>query len=222
MVKLPLLAQWAIRLLLTSVLAPALASADAGGDAAPPALLVMGDSLSAAYGIATEEGWVSLLAVRLETVGLKYRVVNASISGETTSGGLARLPKLLAEHRPRVLMIALGANDGLRGLTYETVGDNLRRMIGLGREAGALVLVAGVRLPPNYGTAYTDGFQAVFESLAKSEGVPLVPQILGGVDADWGLMQADGLHPSAAAQPRILDNLWPQLESVLRQATSGP
>lgn len=197
--------------------AAALGPATAPGEAqSTPAILILGDSLSAAYGIATAEGWAALLQRRLDELGLGYRVVNASISGETTAGGRTRLPALLAEHRPAVLVIALGANDGLRGFGFETLRDNLIGMIRLGREAGSRVLLAGVRLPPNYGAAYTEGFQAVFRAVAQAEGVPLIPRLLAGVAEDRGLMQPDGLHPTAAAQPRILDNVWPQIEPLLR------
>jgi acyl-CoA thioesterase-1 len=181
----------------------------------PPALLVLGDSLSAAYGIATEAGWVSLLQRRVEERGLEFQVVNASTSGETTAGGLSRLPGLLETHRPQVLVIALGANDGLRGFAFETVRTNLSRMIQLATEAGSRVLLAGIRLPPNYGAAYTEGFQAVFREVAAAEQVPLVPLLLAGVEG-FEMMQADGIHPSAAAQPRILDNVWAELEPLLK------
>ena len=183
----------------------------------PPALLVLGDSLSAAYGIAREAGWVSLLQRRVEERGLEFQVVNASTSGETTAGGLSRLPGLLETHRPQVLVIALGANDGLRGFAFETVRTNLSRMIQLATEAGSRVLLAGIRLPPNYGVAYTEGFQAVFREVAAAEQVPLVPLLLAGVEG-FEMMQADGIHPSAAAQPRILDNVWPRLEPLLAPA----
>jgi acyl-CoA thioesterase-1 len=181
----------------------------------PPALLVLGDSLSAAYGIATEAGWVSLLQRRVEERGLEFQVVNASTSGETTAGGLSRLPGLLETHRPQVLVIALGANDGLRGFAFETVRTNLSRMIQLATEAGSRVLLAGIRLPPNYGAVYTEGFQAVFREVAAAEQVPLVPLLLAGVEG-FEMMQADGIHPSAAAQPRILDNVWAELEPLLK------
>ena len=181
----------------------------------PPALLVLGDSLSAAYGIATEAGWVSLVQRRVEERGLEFQVVNASTSGETTAGGLSRLPGLLETHRPQVLVIALGANDGLRGFAFETVRTNLSRMIQLATEAGSRVLLAGIRLPPNYGAVYTEGFQAVFREVAAAEQVPLVPLLLAGVEG-FEMMQADGIHPSAAAQPRILDNVWAELEPLLK------
>ena len=178
-------------------------------------VLVLGDSLSAGYGIDTERGWVARLAERLERTGRPHRVVNASVSGETTAGGLTRLPALLDRHRPAVLVIELGANDGLRGWDFSVIHDNLTRLVVQGREAGARVLLIGVRLPPNYGASYTDGFQAVFMRVAAEQGVPLVPSLLKGVAEDWGQMQADGLHPTAEAQERILDNVWPTLEPLL-------
>lgn len=201
-------------LLLTLALGPALAGRAA---AQPSSVLVLGDSLSAAYGMSTDAGWVSLLQRRLEERGFNVRVVNASISGETTAGGLSRLPDLLKTHRPGVLVIALGANDGLRGFAFETLRGNLSRMIQLAREAGSRVLLAGIRLPPNYGAAYTEGFQAVFRELAAAQRVPLVPLLLAGVEG-WDMMQADGIHPSAAAQPRILENVWSELEPLLKAA----
>lgn len=182
-----------------------------------PVLLVLGDSLSAAYGMATEAGWVGLLQRRLIEDGRDYQVINASISGETTAGGLSRLPGLLETHRPLVLVIALGANDGLRGFPFDTIRDNLRGMIQLARGVGSQVLLAGVRLPPNYGAAYTEGFQAVFREVAAAEQAALVPLLLQGVEG-FEMMQADGIHPSAAAQPRILDNLWPELKPLLEPA----
>ncbi|WP_213381301.1 arylesterase [Allochromatium tepidum] len=180
-----------------------------------PVVLVLGDSLSAGYGIDTERGWVARLAERIERNGLPHRVVNAAVSGETTAGGLTRLPALLDRHRPAVLVIALGANDGLRGWGFDVIRENLTRLVVQGREAGARVLLIGVRLPPNYGVSYTDGFQAVFMEVAAEQGVPLVPALLKGVAEDWGLMQADGLHPTAEAQERLLDNVWPTLEPLL-------
>lgn len=182
-----------------------------------PVLLVLGDSLSAAYGMATEAGWVGLLQRRLIEDGRDYQVINASISGETTAGGLSRLPGLLETHRPLVLVIALGANDGLRGFPFDTIRDNLRGMIQLAGGVGSQVLLAGVRLPPNYGAAYTEGFQAVFREVAAAEQAALVPLLLQGVEG-FEMMQADGIHPSAAAQPRILDNLWPELKPLLEPA----
>lgn len=193
-----------------------------GAQTARPTILVLGDSLSAAFGIATDAGWVHLLQERLVDQGLPYQVVNASVSGETTAGGLTRLPALLAEHQPQLLIIALGANDGLRGFSFDTIRDNLTGMTRLGRESHALVLIAGVRLPPNYGAAYIDGFQAVFSEVAASQGVALVPQLLAGVAEDRELMQADGIHPGPAAQPRILANIWSELEPQLVKLGQSP
>ena len=184
-------------------------------DAAAPVILVLGDSLSAAYGIALADGWVALLQSRLRERGLDWRVVNAGISGDTTAGGLTRLPELLKRHRPAILIVELGANDGLRGLKPTVVRDNLARIIQAGRAAGSRVLLTGIQLPPNYGAAYNQAFQAVFQDLAAAQGVPLVPGLLAGVVEDRALMQADGVHPGAAAQPRILDNVWPLLEPLL-------
>jgi acyl-CoA thioesterase-1 len=180
-----------------------------------PVVLVLGDSLSAGYGIDTEQGWVLRLAERIERNGLPHRVVNAAVSGETTAGGLTRLPALLDRHRPAVLVIQLGANDGLRGWGFDVMRENLTRLVVQGREAGARVLLIGVRLPPNYGASYTDGFQAVFGEVAAEQGVPLAPDLLRDVAEDWSLMQPDGLHPTAEAQGRILDTVWLSLEPLL-------
>lgn len=198
---------------------PAPNAASQPASAPEPVILILGDSLSAAYGIDHNDGWVKLLEERLRERALPYRIVNASISGETTAGGRARLPRLLAEHRPRLVLLELGANDGLRGFGFGVLRDNLTAMIQLARAAGSQVLIAGLRLPPNYGAAYTDGFQAVFREVASAEQVPLIPDFLAGVPEDRQLMQADDLHPNAAAQPRILENVWPGLEPLL---TSGP
>ena len=146
-------------------------------------------------------------------------MVNASVSGETTAGGLTRLPSLLAQHRPDLLVIELGANDGLRGFDYPVIRDNLAALIRLGREQGCRVLLVGVRLPPNYGAAYNLAFQGVFQNLAATQGVALVPSLLAGVDEDRALMQADGIHPDTAAQPRILDNVWSVLAPLLATPT---
>ncbi len=186
-----------------------------------PVILVLGDSLSAAYGIAQEAGWVTLLQGRLREHGFDHEVVNASISGDTTAGGLTRLPDLLARHRPAILIIELGANDGLRGLKLGVPRENLTRMVQMGKAAGSQVLLVGIRLPPNYGAAYDRAFQAVFQDVAAAAGVPLVPFLLDGVTETPGLMQADGIHPAAAAQPQILDNVWPAVEPLLTAAPSA-
>jgi len=182
---------------------------------ARPVVLVLGDSLSAGYGIDPREGWVALLQQRLQQRGGGYRVVNASISGDTTRGGVARLPAALSVHDPAVVIVELGGNDGLRGLDVGRMRANISRIIALSRESGAQVLLLGMRIPPNYGKRYTDAFHGTYGDLARKQGVALVPFMLDGVALDPGLMQGDGVHPRAAAQPRILDNIWPHLEPLL-------
>jgi acyl-CoA thioesterase-1 len=184
-----------------------------------PVLLVLGDSLSAEYGLSRGTGWVQLLADRLRDSGSDYRVVNASISGETTSGGLTRLPALLKEHRPRVVVLELGANDGLRGLPLAVMRDNLQAMIRQAQAAGAKVLLVGVRVPPNYGREYAERFAGTFAALARELKVPLVPFLLDGFAESFGLFQADRIHPTAEAQPRMLDNVWPVLRPLLGERT---
>ena len=184
-----------------------------------PTLLVLGDSLSAGFGTAIDQGWVSLLKQRIAEQGLPHEVINASISGDTTAGGLSRLPSLLAEHQPAVVIIELGANDGLRGFPPKQIAAALTALTEQAQAAGARVLLAGLRLPPNYGSAYADQFQAVYGQVAAATGAALVPRLLAGVAEDRGLMQADGLHPTAAAQPRLLDNVWPVLLPLLEQPT---
>jgi acyl-CoA thioesterase-1 len=182
---------------------------------AAPVVLVYGDSLSAAYGIPAEAGWVALLARRLAGRQQAWQVVNASVSGETSAGGLARLPAVLARHRPAIVILELGANDGLRGLPLGPTAANLRAMVDLARRRGARVLLVGVRLPPNYGTAYTREFQALYPALAKQAGLALVPFLFEGFAAWPEMFQADGLHPTAAAQARLLDNVWQGLAPLL-------
>ncbi len=177
-----------------------------------PTLLVMGDSLSAAYGIETDEGWVSLLEARLDG---KAQVINASISGETSAGGASRLPELLGQHAPDIVLLELGGNDGLRGLPPGQFEANLRRMIEASLQAEADVLLLGIDIPPNYGRAYRDAFTGVFHRLADDFDLPLVPFLLEGVALDVALMQGDGIHPTAAAQSRILENVWPELVELL-------
>jgi acyl-CoA thioesterase-1 len=186
-----------------------------------PVVLVFGDSVSAGYGLRVEEGWVALLQGRLQAQGYGYRVVNASVSGETTAGGLTRLPRALKVHRPEIVVLELGGNDGLRGLPLGEVRRSLDGMIRAARASGARVLLVGMRLPPNYGGAYVDGFHAIFGDLAKRYDLPLVPFLLEGVALDAALMQADGIHPTAAAQPRLLDNVWPVLKPLLRAPKSA-
>lgn len=177
--------------------------------------LVVGDSISAAFGLDTAQGWVALLQKRLDQQGRSIHVVNASISGDTSAGGLARLPALLAKHRPALVMIELGGNDGLRGTPLTQLQQNLANMIAASKSSGAQVMLLGMRLPPNYGKRYTEGFAGVYEQLAATHQVPLLPFFLEGVGGVPGLMQADGIHPTADAQLRLLDNLWPLLEARL-------
>ncbi len=178
-------------------------------------ILVFGDSLSAALGLRAEQGWAELLARRLQTQGYGYAVVNASVSGETSSGGLQRLPRALELHRPAIVILELGANDGLRGLPLEAMRDNLAQMIRLSQTAGARVVLAGIRIPPNYGPRYGDQFAAVYPALAEQFRLPLVPFLLQDVALNPDLMQADGLHPNAAGEPVVLDNVWPHLKPLL-------
>jgi acyl-CoA thioesterase-1 len=196
-------------LLLLAVAVPATANSD------NPTVLVLGDSLSAGYNIDRNDGWVSLLQKRLQDKGYAYQVVNASISGDTSRNGLSRLPGLLQQHQPDIVIIELGGNDGLRGLPITTLRHNLGEMVRLAREHGAKVLLARVRIPPNLGPAYRDQFEAAFATLAEQQHVDMVPYILKGVADDPALMQADGLHPTAEAQPRVLDNVWPRLQPLL-------
>jgi acyl-CoA thioesterase-1 len=198
-----------ILLLLFILSAPAAA-------AASPTVLIVGDSLSAGYGLAMHENWPALLQDRLEAASYPHRVVNASISGDTSSGGLARLPRALEQNSPAVVVIGLGGNDGLRAIPIPEFRQNMARMIQISQEAGARVVLAGVHIPPNYGPDYTEAFHNVYHELAAEYGTALVPFILEGVALDPALMQEDGLHPTAAAQPLILDNLWPALEPLLQ------
>ncbi|WP_375738149.1 arylesterase [Pseudomonas boanensis] len=178
-------------------------------------LLVVGDSISAALGLETSQGWVSLLEKRLVEQGYQHRVINASISGDTSAGGLARLPALLDEYQPSLVIIELGGNDGLRGQSPAQLQQNLAGMIDNVRSRGASVLLLGMRLPPNYGARYTLAFSQVYSALAEEKQVSLVPFFLEGVGGVPDMMQADGIHPQAKAQPRLLDNLWPTLKPML-------
>ena len=183
--------------------------------AASRPVLVLGDSLSSAHHVATESGWVHLLEVRLQQSKNPRPVVNASISGETTSGGLARLPKLLADNQPALVVIELGANDGLRGLPLAEIRANLTALIEASRKAGAAVVLVGIELPINYGAQYRDGLRAMYRDLAQEFNLPLVPFLLAGVALDPDLMQDDGLHPKAEGEPKVLENVWPVLEPAL-------
>ncbi|MEZ5457965.1 MAG: arylesterase [Steroidobacteraceae bacterium] len=191
------------------------AAAAAKSGAGARTILVLGDSVSAGYGIKVEEGWVALLQQRLRQQGYGYRVINASVSGETTTGGLTRLPRALERHKPAIVVLELGGNDGLRGLPLATTRANLVRMIQLSQQAGARVVLVGMKIPPNYGPRYTRGFEQIFSDLAREYRLPLVPFLLDKVALTDGLMQDDGLHPTARGQPVMLDNVWPTLRGVL-------
>lgn len=186
-----------------------------GAALAAPKILVYGDSLSAAYGIAQARGWVALLAERIRREKLNYSVVNASISGETTSGGLSRMAGSLEEHRPAIVILELGANDGLRGLPVAETKRNLSRMIQMAQKTGARVLLVGVRVPPNYGPDYTREFDGAFAELARRHRVGRVPFLLEGMADRPALFQADQLHPNEAAQPILLENVWQELGPML-------
>ncbi len=178
-------------------------------------ILVLGDSISAAYGMSLEQGWVALMEQQLAIGGQAYRVVNASISGETSGGGLRRLPALLDQHRPQLVIIELGANDGLRGYPINRFRDNLSAMVKLSQDAGASVVLLPMEIPPNYGSRYTSDFRQSFPSVATATGAALAPFILEGIATDPKLMQEDGLHPRAEAQPRILENVMPSITDAL-------
>jgi acyl-CoA thioesterase-1 len=199
-----------LRLLVAATLA-LFASAVGAGNART--VLVLGDSIGAGYGVAAGAGWVDLLA--RELVAREAAVVNASIPGETTEGGKFRLPALLEEHRPGVVLVELGGNDGLRGFPLEVTRANLAQIITTAQAAGARVVLAGMRIPPNYGPRYTEGFHALFGELAREHGTALVPFLLAGIAGDAAMMQEDGIHPTADAQPRLLEQVLPVLEPLL-------
>ncbi|MBF6647846.1 arylesterase [Methylobacter sp. BlB1] len=179
-------------------------------------IVVLGDSISAGYGIEVKQGWVALLQDRLAQANSPYKVVNASISGDTTAGGLARIDKILAAHKPDVVLVELGANDGLRGLPPKLMKDNLAEITQRARKAGAKVLLLSMRIPPNYGKRYTEMFYDVYPQLSKELGVPYMPFILEDVALVKELMQPDGLHPNAKAQPMIADKVWEHLQPLLK------
>lgn len=198
-------------LVLMWVLAPS-----AGAQAATSrTIVVLGDSLSAGYGIKVQEGWVNLLAQRLAAEGYGYKVVNASVSGETTQGGVSRLPRALERHKPEIVIIELGGNDGLRGLPLAASRENLQRSIKLAKDAGARVLLVGMMIPPNYGARYAEEFRETFVQLARANSIPLVPFLLDEVALNAEFMQEDGIHANARGQPRMLDNVWPRLKPLL-------
>ena len=187
----------------------------ASGSAAQT-IVVVGDSLSSGYGLTAEQSWVAMLRERLDAEGYGYEVVNASIAGDTSAGGLARLPRLLAEHSPGVVVIEIGGNDGLRGQPVETLRANLAKMIELCQQRGARVLLAGIRIPPNYGPVYTKSLADVYPELAMRYGVVLVDFLLDGVALHPELMQHDGIHPNAAGQKIVFENVWRVLPGLLR------
>ncbi|WP_228531154.1 MULTISPECIES: arylesterase [Myxococcaceae] len=199
--------------------------AAAGAQAAEPqrTVLVFGDSLSAGYGLAASEGWVALTAERLAKEKPGWRLVNASVSGETTAGGAARIAAELARTHPQVVVLELGGNDGLRGLPLEQMRANLDRMVKAAKGAGARVLLVGIRLPPNFGRAFTEGFAQNYQTVARDNGVPLLPFLLEPIAQDRSAFQADGIHPVAAAQPKLRDHVWPALAPLLEApAASAP
>ncbi|WP_247255504.1 arylesterase [Pseudomonas moorei] len=184
-------------------------------NAAAGTVLIVGDSISAGFGLDTRVGWVSLLEQRLKREGFDEKVFNASISGDTSAGGQARLPALLAEHKPELVILELGGNDGLRGMPPTQLQQNLASMIQQSKKAGAKVLLLGMRLPPNYGVRYTTVFAEVFPKVAKENDIPLVPFLLEGIGGVPSMVQSDGIHPTAEAQSRLLDNVWPMLKPLL-------
>jgi acyl-CoA thioesterase-1 len=187
-------------------------------NASAPAILVVGDSLSAAFGIELSDGWVALLQDRLTAEGYEYRVVNASISGDTTGGGLRRLPRALERHRPAITVLELGGNDGLRATPVAVIRDNLKRMIELSKAAGSQVILAGMQLPPNYGATYTAAFAAVYPELAAEFDVTLIPFLMDGVALQPELLLPDLIHPNTEGQPVLLDNAWTVLQPMLARA----
>lgn len=209
---------WALPLmLLVALWLPSLASAQQPAAEAgnTHTVLVMGDSLSAAYGLSVKQGWVALTADRIQQQQPGWKLVNASISGETTAGGASRLAGELQRHQPAVVVIELGANDGLRGLSLKQTRDNLERMVKAAQAAKAKVLLIGMRIPPNYGPDYTRGFEANYRDLAGQYQTALVPFLLEPIASDRAAFQADNLHPVAAAQPQLRDHVWPALQPLL-------
>lgn len=200
----------------------ALALPPGPAQAATPTILVWGDSISAGYGLDAGSGWVALLERRLKAQASDYTVVNGSVSGETTAGGLSRLPAALARYRPAIVLIELGGNDGLRGLAPDALRTNLERMCGLAKAAGATAVLFEMRIPVNYGPAYGEKFRKTFVDVAKQNRLPLVPFFLGAIANDpprW--FQDDGIHPNAAAQPLLLDAVWPTLEPLVGPTTAA-
>ena len=186
--------------------------------AASPKILIYGDSLSAAYGIAQQQGWTTLLQKKLNSEHFQYDVINASISGETSSGGLARFNTTLTKTKPNIVILELGANDGLRGLPISEMANNLSSMIKLTKKLKIKLLLIGMRIPPNYGPKYTELFSNTYQQLSQSYIIPLVPFMLENIAAKSNLIQDDGLHPNALGQPMILENIWPKLQILLKKS----
>ena len=192
--------------------------ASASAHAEAPVILVFGDSISAGYGLPhVDQGWVELLKTRLKAQGYGYQVVNASVSGETTAGGLARLPRALELHHPSIVIIELGGNDGLRALPIAQFRENLNQLVTLAAASGAKVLLLGMRMPPNYGPQYTEQFAKVFSDLAREKKVPAVPFLLTDIALNQNLLQGDDIHPNAEGQPILLNNVWPALQPLLKK-----
>ena len=195
-----------------------LIAASVSANAETPVILVFGDSISAGYGLArVEQGWVALLQTRLKDQEYGYQVVNASVSGETTAGGLARLPRALMLHQPKIVILELGGNDGLRALPIAQMRANLVRMVDLASAAGAKIVLLGMRMPPNYGPEYTEQFRLCYSDLARDKKLSLVPFLLNDIALVPDLMQADGIHPNELGQPKLLVNVWPSLKPLLRR-----
>jgi acyl-CoA thioesterase-1 len=193
-------------------------AASVSAHAETPVILVFGDSISAGYGLErVQQGWVALLQAKLRSEGYGYEVINASVSGETTAGGLARLPRALSLHQPKIVILELGGNDGLRALPIEQMRANLAQMADLSSAAGARVLLLGMRMPPNYGPDYTEQFRLSYVDLARQKKLPLVPFLLNDVALSPNLMQADGIHPNALGEPTLLANVWPALQPLLHK-----
>lgn len=205
-----------MRLVLTLLLCLLAAPVTAEQSAAPPVILVVGDSLSAGYGLAPGQGWVSLLQQRLKKEGYGHRVVNASVTGETTDGGVQRLDRALAKHKPAIVIVELGGNDGLRGLPVSRVRSNLELLITKSRAAGARVLLLAIRVPANYGPRYANSFQQVYDELARRHGIGSAALLDDGTALDLAYFQPDGIHPNAKAQPILLNNVWGALAPLLR------
>lgn len=193
-------------------------AASVSAHAETPVILVFGDSISAGYGLErVQQGWVALLQTKLQEQGYGYEVINASVSGETTAGGLARLPRALSLHHPKIVILELGGNDGLRALPVAQMRANLAQMADLAAAAGARVLLLGMRMPPNYGPDYTEQFRSSYVDLARQKKLPLVPFLLNDIALSADLMQADGIHPNALGEPKLLANVWPALQPLLHK-----